>query len=127
MPEQRTDTRPRLDEQLSIERDRIGPWRASIAPTSTGFGGAHGGLLAALALRALQTRLQESGLPPRSLQLRFLEPTRPEAIELEVEVERSGKSSSAASVRLRQDGVVTCVGHGLFGADRSSPDHLGVE
>jgi acyl-CoA thioesterase len=94
-----------------------GRWRAEVKPHWFVQRGPNGGLVAALATRAL-TELAGEGQAPRSLSLHYLAP--PEAGELEVRaaVERAGRTTTFASLRVLQGDVTVAYGLGACSAWR---------
>ena len=94
-----------------------GRWRAEVKPHWFVQRGPNGGLVAALATRAL-TDLAGPGQAPRSLSLHYLAP--PEAGELEVRaaVERAGRTTTFASLRVLQADVTVAYGVGACSAWR---------
>jgi len=78
-----------------------------------------GGLVAALALRALRERVPE-GRRLRGLQTAFVGPVRPGEVAIRVRELRHGGSASQLQAELSQAGEVGCVVLASFGADRPS-------
>lgn len=66
--------------------------------------GPNGGYVAAVVLRAILAEVADPARSPRSLTLHYLAPPAPEPAEIEVTVERSGRSVSYVSARLTQEG-----------------------
>jgi len=92
----------------------------------SGYLGAHGGYVAAIALRGLVAAVGDARLRPRSLTVHLLEPVAAGTIELEPRVERRGRGSSTATVRLRQAGRTVAVATGALGADRPGIEHMAL-
>ena len=107
-------TLPRFDAFTAVE-----PGGATIDATVTGFGGAHGGYVAALALRALCAAVGDPGRTPRSLTVHLLAPIEPGRVGFSARVERAGGSQTTASVRIVQGGAVA-LASGSFGRARPS-------
>lgn len=81
-----------------------GRHRGTIDPAWFGPPGPNGGVLAAMILGAIRA---EAGAPerlPRSLTLHYLRPPREGEVEIEVAVERSGRSATTCSARMTQAG-----------------------
>jgi acyl-CoA thioesterase len=102
-------------------------WRARVEPELSGFGGTHGGYLAAIALRAMAQLCDDPARPPRSLTIGLLAAVEPGDLGLEPELERVGSSMTVASLRLRQDGSTVAAALASFGRARESLGHVGVE
>ena len=97
---------------------------ATIAPHVTGFGGvAHGGYVAALALRAMVAAVDAPARAPRALTLHLLAPIASGDVDLDPRVERAGGSMTGTSVRLTQDGATVGMALAQFGEARES-EHL---
>jgi acyl-CoA thioesterase len=94
-----------------------GRWHAEVKPHWFVQRGPNGGLVAALATRALM-ELAGPGQSPRSLSLHYLAP--PEAGDLEVRaaVERAGRTTTFASIRLLQGDTTVAYGLGACSAWR---------
>ena len=72
----------------------VGAWFGPIAP--------NGGFLAGLLVRAMSAELGQDDRGPRSLSVHFLRPPAEGPLELEIVVERSGRSASTLSGRIVQ-------------------------
>jgi acyl-CoA thioesterase len=81
-----------------------GVYRGSIVPEWFGPPGPNGGFIAALILRAIRAEVGDPGRLPRSLTLHYLSPPAAGEAEIEVVVERSGRSATTCSARLIEDG-----------------------
>lgn len=121
-----SDTPTAFDTHTAIEDDRIGAWRATIAPELSGFGGTHGGYLAAIALRAMWRLVHDPQRKVRSLGIELLAPVEPGVIELWPRLERAGSSISGPTLWLEQAGQTVGTAHALFGSPRPSSEYLGV-
>lgn len=84
--------------------------------------GPNGGYVAALMLNAMS---QVAAQPPRSLTVHFLSAPSTGPAEIEVTVERQGRSTAFLSARLVQDGEVQGKAMAVFSAERQGPsfDH----
>src|SRR5262245_52650540 len=89
-------------------------------PALTGFGGIHGGHLAAVALETA-TSLAGGDRPPRSFTLCFMSPIAGGELEVVPEIEHAGRTLTVATVRLRQHGTTAATGMAIFGATRPGP------
>ena len=106
----------RFDADTALE-GAGGRWRAEVKEHWFVQRGPNGGLVAALATRAL-TDLAGAEQSPRSLSLHYLAP--PEAGELEVRaaVERAGRTTTFVSLRVLQHDVTVAYGIGCCSAWR---------
>ena len=106
----------RFDADTALE-GADGRWRAEVKEHWFVQRGPNGGLVAALATRAL-VDLAGAEQSPRSLSLHYLAP--PEAGELEVRaaVERAGRTTTFASIRVLQGGTTVAYGLGACSAWR---------
>jgi acyl-CoA thioesterase len=107
-----------FDQHTAVEDDRLGPWQAQIAPELSGFGGAHGGYLAAIALRAMTNLAADPARAPHSLSLQLFAPVKPGVLHLHPRREYAGSSITATSLRIEQHGQATGAAHALFGLSR---------
>jgi hypothetical protein len=88
----------------AVTRVRDGVHRGSIVPEWFGPPGPNGGFIAALILRAIRAEVDDPARLPRSLTLHYLSPPAAGEAEIEVVVERSGRSATTCSARLLEDG-----------------------
>lgn len=82
--------------------------------------GPNGGYVAAIVLRALEAALADPMRAPRSLTVHYVEPAVEGPARVHVRVERSGRSLSALSARLEQDGRLVALALAAFGRPRDS-------
>ena len=92
--------------------------------------GPNGGYVAALLLEAMTQAVTTSvgdpdAQPARSLTVHFLAPPQTGEAEIDVTIERQGRSTSFISARLIQDGEVEAKAMAVFSGDREGPsfDH----
>jgi acyl-CoA thioesterase len=92
--------------------------------------GPNGGYVAALMLEAMTRTVAAStdhpeDQPPRSLTVHFLAPPSTGPAEVEVTIERQGRSTSFISARMIQDGEVEAKAMAVFSGSREGPsfDH----
>ena len=95
-----------------------GRWRARVKEHWFVQRGPNGGLVAALATRALTEIAGGDGLAPRSLSLHYLAPPVEGELEVRAAVERAGRTTTFASIRVLQDGVTVAYGLGCCSAWR---------
>lgn len=101
---------------------------AHIAPEIGGFGaGAHGGYLAAIALRALADEVGTADRLPRSLTVHMLAAAKPGAIDLQARVVREGSTMTSATATIEIAGAPVAVALASFGQPRSSLVDLGID
>lgn len=115
-PESRAEFERILD-TMTLDGDR------GVASVPDGWGqgrSVYGGLVGALALRAMRGVVADSDRPPRALQLCFVGPLMPGDVDVEVRLLRRGGSVTHAEARLEQRGETVCAGIGAFAADRES-------
>ena len=87
----------------------------------------HGGLVAALAARAMATELDRPDQSLRSISVVFAEPVRPGPVEIEVGVLRRGRSISQLRATLRRAGAdAGLTALGVFGASRPGFEFVDV-
>lgn len=110
-----------FDAQTAVLDDTFGPWTAEVGDEISGFGGTHGGYVAALALRAM--RRAAGDRTPRSLTVHLLDRIAPGALELHARLDREGATMSAASLRAEQDGAPVATALAAFGDARPGIDH----
>lgn len=93
----------------AVERREDGAWGAVVKPEWSGPPGPNGGYVAALILRAIRAELDDGSLHPRSLSIHYLRPPHDGEIAIEVTIERAGRTATACSARLVQEGRVMCI------------------
>jgi acyl-CoA thioesterase len=94
--------------------------------------GPNGGYVAALMLRAMSLEARSATgpgerQPPRSLTVHFLNTPSVGPAEIEVTVERQGRSTMFLSARLIQEGGVQGKAMAVFSADRQGPSFVHTE
>ena len=93
-----------LDADTALSRDGDGRYRGVVTEDWWIERGPFGGYLSAFLVRAMQDELGDPERPPRSLSVHFVDAPAAGPIEVAVQVEREGRSSTALSLRLVQDG-----------------------
>jgi acyl-CoA thioesterase len=106
----------RFDADTALE-GAGGRWRAEVKPHWFVQRGPNGGLVAALATRAL-TELAGEGQAPRSLSLHYLAPPEEGELEVRAAVERAGRTTSFVSIRVLQGETTVAYGLGAVSAWR---------
>ena len=118
-------TRTRFDADTALEPAGAGRWRAEISDRWFVGRGPNGGFLAAIAVRLMEALVDDPARVPRSLTLHFLEAASAGPIELGGAVERSGRSTTAVSLRMEQGGRPVALGLGALAVWRDGErDHL---
>ena len=95
-----------------------GHWRAQVTDRWFVQKGPNGGFVAALATRALSEIAGGGGRSPRSLTLHYLAPPEAGEIELRAQLERAGRTTTFASLRVLQGGDTVAYGIGCCSAWR---------
>jgi acyl-CoA thioesterase len=107
-----------FDADTALESAGEGRWRAAVSERWFVETGPNGGFLAALATRALMEVAGGEDRSPRSLTLHFLAPPRAGGLEVAARVERAGRSTTFASLRIEQEGATVALGLGCCAAWR---------
>ncbi len=84
--------------------------------------GPNGGYLAALILRAITTDVTDPARRPRSFTVHYLRPPHAGAVELVVQPERAGRTTTVVTARMLQDGKLTALAVAALGSDRPGPE-----
>ncbi|HKJ36743.1 MAG TPA: thioesterase family protein [Solirubrobacterales bacterium] len=92
-----------------VEPLETGRYAVEIKDSWSGPPGPNGGYVAALILRAIRASVPEAERSPCSLTIHYLRPPADGPAEVEVEVERSGRTATTCSARLEQGGKVRCL------------------
>lgn len=92
-------------------------YRGTMDPGWFGPPGPNGGVIAALILRAMRAEVGDPARLPRSLTLHYLRPPAAGDVEVEVVVERSGRSASTCSARMYQGDRLTTIALCVLSAD----------
>lgn len=115
-----------FDADTRLEELGGGRYRIGLDPRWNAPPGPNGGFIAALVVRAIEATVADPARPPRSLTIHYLRPPKslPDGppLEIEVTVEREGRSLSSASVRISQTGVVTALALAACSAPREGID-----
>lgn len=94
-----------------------GRYRATIEPAWR-VERPNGGYVAALLLRAITTEVDDAARPPRSMTVHYLRPPDDGETDIDVTVERAGRSMSTVSARLSQGGRTMALALVALGAGR---------
>lgn len=95
-----------FDETTAVESLGEGTYSGTIDPGWFAPPGPNGGFIAAVVLRAIRAEVADDERLPRSLTLHYLRPPTAGEVSIEVTVERSGRSATTCSARIKQVGRV---------------------
>ena len=84
--------------------------------------GPNGGYLAALVLRAITTDVADPARRPRSFTVHYLRPPQVGPVELIVQPERVGRTTTVVTARMLQEGKLTALAVAALGLDRPGPE-----
>ncbi len=110
----------RFQRDTAVTRAADGGFDVRIDPAWWIVVGPNGGYIAALVLRALEAALDDPTRPPRSLSIHYVAPAVEGPARVHVRVERSGRSISALSARLEQNGHLVALALAAFGGARGA-------
>lgn len=108
----------RFARDTSVRRQGDGRYTATIDPSWWIVAGPNGGYVAAVVLRAIVAEVDDPVRRPRSLTLQYLRPPAAGEVEVEVAVERSGRTVTNVSARLLQGGRLLVVALAALAVDR---------
>ena len=112
-----TDTRaPDFLRDSAVASLGDGRWAGYCSTEWSAPPGPNGGYLAAIVLRAMEAELGDATRPARSLTLHYLRSPGQGEVEVVVTIERSGRSLTTLTARLRQDGRDCILAIGAFAA-----------
>jgi acyl-CoA thioesterase len=106
-----------FDRATAVSPLRPGVWSAVCDSAWSAPRGPNGGYLAAIVLHAMVARLADPAREARSLTLHYLRPPADGEVQVEVAVERAGRSLSSLSARLSQDGRLCVLALAAFAVD----------
>ncbi|HTN99283.1 MAG TPA: thioesterase family protein [Microthrixaceae bacterium] len=115
------DETTRFAAETAVARTGEGRYRAVVDKSWWIVAGPNGGYVAAIVLRAIVAEVADATRRPRSMTLQYLRPPRVGAVEVEVVVERSGRSVTNVTAKLAQDGRTLVVALASLGVDRQAP------
>lgn len=99
----------RYARDTAVERIGDGRYRSRMDASWWIINGPNGGYVAAVVLRAIVAEVDDAARRPRSITLQYLRPPAEGPVEVEVTVERAGRSVSTVSARMTQDGRLLVV------------------
>jgi acyl-CoA thioesterase len=97
-----------------------GRFTAEIKEAWSGPPGPNGGYVAAIILRAIRATVDDPARQPRALTVHYLRPPADGAVEISVEIERSGRSATTCSAGMMQGGKTTCLALCVLSGDFES-------
>lgn len=106
----------RFDAHTALRDDDPAGLSAEIDPGWSGYLGAHGGYVAAIALRAAAHAVRAEDRPVRSLVTHLHAAVKDGELALDARCERAGRSLSGATVRATQGGATVATASAIFGA-----------
>ena len=117
-----TTTENFFDAGTALEPVGSGRYRGGVDEAWWIGKGPNGGYLASIVLRALMLEVDDPPRTPRSLTVHYV--ARPELGEVEVAatLERVGRSTTATTARLEQDGNLLATAQAAFSVERSGPN-----
>lgn len=83
--------------------------------------GPNGGYLAAIVLRAITTDVADETRRPRSFTVHYLRPPHEGEVNIVVQPERVGRTTTVVTARMLQDGKLTALAVAALGVDRPGP------
>jgi acyl-CoA thioesterase len=110
-----------FDEEIAVEHLGGGRYAANASERWSAYVGPNGGYLAALILNAFTDMVHDPTRLVRSISLHYLEPPAFGPVEIDVTVERAGRSMTSMSGRLIQGGRAKVLAIAAFSGDRTSP------
>jgi acyl-CoA thioesterase len=91
------------------------------------FRGPNGGYIAAILLRAMTEAVGDAARAARSLTVHYLTPPTPGDAQVEVAIEREGRSLTSTAARLLQDGRLVATALAAFSSGRDGPEYSEVQ
>lgn len=111
-----------FDTATAVERVAPGRYRADVDETWHVRKGANGGVVAAVLLRALLAEVDDATRSPRSLTVHYPAAWDAGPTDIEVTIERAGRSMTTASARAWQDGRTVALALAAFSPPWPSVD-----
>jgi acyl-CoA thioesterase len=116
-----TDGRTRFASDTSVERLGPGRWAGRMDPSWWIINGPNGGYVAAVVLRAAVAEIDEPARRPRTIHVQYLRAPAAGPVEVEVTLERQGRTVTNVSARMSQEGQVMALALAVFAVERPSP------
>jgi acyl-CoA thioesterase len=116
-----TTTENLFDAGTAIEPVGRGRYRGSVDEAWWIDKGPNGGYLASIILRALSLEVDDEARTPRSFTVHYVARPTEGIVEVAAVLERVGRSTTATTARLYQDGVLLATAQAAFSIARSGP------
>jgi acyl-CoA thioesterase len=117
-----------LDADTALQPIGEGRWRGEVSTRWWIQQGPYGGYISAFLVRALIAAVDDPARVPRSLTVHFVAPPAAGPVEIAATVERTGRSATAVSLRMEQDGVPVALALGSAGTWREGePEWMEAE
>jgi acyl-CoA thioesterase len=115
-------TRPtRFATETAVEQVSPGRYAAHMHPSWWIVNGPNGGYVAAVVLRAMVAEVADPPRRPRTLTMHYLRAPAAGPVEVEVTVERTGRTVTNVSARLTQDGRLMGLALAALAVERAAP------
>lgn len=111
-----------FDRETSVAAVGEGRYRAELDTAWWVHRGPNGGYLAAIVLRALTAAVADAERAPRSLTIHYASPPGEGTLDIAARIERAGRSLTACSARLEQNGRLVGLALAAFSAPRPGPE-----
>jgi acyl-CoA thioesterase len=111
----------RFERDTAVTATGDGPFRARIDPAWWIVNGPNGGYVAAIVLRAVVAAVGDPVRRPRSATFHYLRPPSEGEVEVDVTLEREGRTVTNASARMVQGGRTLVLALVALGLDRDAP------
>jgi acyl-CoA thioesterase len=111
-----------FDRDVPLVAQADGTFTAAALEGWDGSGRVHGGVLAAQMLMAMSETVDDPTRQPRSLTSHFVRPPSADEYTVACVVERSGRTVSNVSARVKQAGSLVAMAMAAFATERRGPD-----
>lgn len=112
----------RFDRDTGLTPVRPGSYTGRVDPAWSIVRGANGGHIAAILARGMTMTLGDPQRSPRSLTVHFARVPASDEMQVEVSVERAGRTMSTLAARMVQEGQLIAIGLAAFSALRTGPE-----
>lgn len=110
-----------FEHETSVQRLAPGSYGATMHRSWWIINGPNGGFVAAVVLRAIVAEVDDPARRPRSISLHFLRAPAEGPVQVDVTVERQGRTVTNVSARLVQDGTTMVLALAALATDREAP------
>jgi acyl-CoA thioesterase len=104
-----------LDAHVALDGPADGTASADLSPDLRGFGGVHGGHVAALALQAMRRTVPNAAHEPLSLSVTLARTVQPGGVEVDADVSHTGRTLTTTTARVTQEGSARVSATASFG------------